>query len=309
MTIEFLLQLDVTQLETELGICQTLAITLTEQKNLIEPYILSELKSIIPEDLDFNQGVILYGANPNWLYGYLVKYCRNAPWIACYDVRTQKAVVVKSNIQTLAVGDTISVIFNRTPGIAILIGGPPDSGKSVFSYALRRSLLEKDKKLKVFIQRANWDGEGNWVLEMSDRQVATRLKEDNTRRVHKLGKEMMKSYFGYHAQAIKNIRDVMDIVLVDVGGMVQDEKEPILEQCSHYVIISRCQEKVGEWHDFCRGLKPAIVIHSVLEEKLVRLENEDYLEVVAGRWITGETVRVGDIIVEKVLSCCRGVGE
>ncbi|NEQ36897.1 MAG: CRISPR-associated protein Csx3 [Okeania sp. SIO3I5] len=309
MTREFPLQLDVIQLETELGSCQTLAITFTQPQDLIKPIILSQLKSIIPEDLDFNQGVILYGASPNWLYGYLVKCCRNAPWIACYDVRTQKAVVVKSNFQTLAVGDTISVIFNRTPGMAILIGGPPDSGKSVFSYALRRSLFEKDKKLKVFIQRANWDGEGNWVEEMSDRQVAKRLKDDNTVPVHKLGKEMMNSYFGYHAKAIKNIRDVMDIVLVDIGGMVQEEKKPILEQCSHYVIISRCQEEVGKWHDFCRGLNPAIVIHSVLEEKLVRLENEDYLEVVAGRWITGETVRVPDIIVEKVLSCCRGVRE
>jgi len=308
MTIEFPLQLDVIQLETELGSCQTLAITFTQPQDLIEPSILSELKSIIPEDLDFNQGVILYGASPNWLYGYLVECCRNAPWIACYDVRTQKAVVVKSNIQTLAVGDTISIIFNRTPGIAILIGGPPDSGKSVFSYALRRSLFEKDKKLKVFIQRANWDGEGNWVQEMSDREIAEELKEANTRRIHLLEnrEQMMKNYFGYHAKAIKNIRDVMDIVLVDVGGMAQEEKEPILEQCSHYVIISHSQERVGEWHDFCRSLNPAIVIHSVLEEKLVRLENEDYLEVVAGRWITGETVRVPDIIVEKVLSCCRG---
>ncbi|NEP77565.1 MAG: hypothetical protein F6K17_33750 [Okeania sp. SIO3C4] len=49
-----------------------------------------------------------------------------------------------------------------------------------------------------------------------------------------------------------------------------------------------------------------VVIHSVLEEKLVRLENEDYLEVVAGRWITGETVRVPDIIVERVLGFCGG---
>ncbi|MDY7006105.1 MAG: CRISPR-associated protein Csx3 [Cyanobacteriota bacterium] len=306
MTREFPLQLDVIKLETELGICQTLAITLTEPRELIKTSILPELKSKIPQDLDFNQGVILYGMSPIWLYGCLVKCCGNAPWIACYDVRTQKAVVVKSNIQILAVGDTISIIFNRTPGMAILIGGPPDSGKSVFSYALRCSLLEKDKSLKVFIHRANWDGEGNWVLEMSDRDTATKLKEANTRRVHKLGKKMMNNYFDYHAKAIKNIRDVMDIVLVDVGGMVQDEKKPILEQCTHYIIISRYEEEVGIWHDFCGGLKPAVVIHSVWEEKLLKLENEDYLEVVAGRWITGETVRVPDIIVERVLSFFRG---
>ncbi|NET15773.1 MAG: CRISPR-associated protein Csx3 [Okeania sp. SIO1H6] len=224
------MQLDVIQLQTELGICQTLTITLTEPRDLIKPSILSDLKSKIPQDLDLNQGVILYGISPIWLYGCLIECCRNAPWIACYDVWTQKAVVVKSNVQKLAVGDTISIIFNRTPGMAILIGGPPDSGKTVFSYALSRSLLEKDKSLKVFIHRANWDGEGNWVLEMSDRQVATQLKKENTCPVHELGKEMMKNYFGYHAKAIKNIRDVMDIVLVDVGGKVQDEKKPILEQ-------------------------------------------------------------------------------
>ncbi|NEP77566.1 MAG: CRISPR-associated protein Csx3 [Okeania sp. SIO3B3] len=255
MTLEFPLQLDVIQLQTELGICQTLAITLTEPRELIKTTILSDLKSKIPQDLDFNQGVILYGMSPIWLYGCLVECCGNAPWIACYDVRSQKAVVVKSNIQTLAVGDTISIIFNRTPGIAILIGGPPDSGKSVFSYALRRSLLEKDKNLKVFIHRANWDGEGNWALEMSDRDTATQLKEVNTRRIHLLenGEKLMKSYFAFHGGAIENIRNVMDIVLVDVGGKVQPEKFPILEQCSHYIIISRCQEEVGKWHDFCRG--------------------------------------------------------
>ena len=305
MTREFPLQLDVIKLKTELGICQTLAITLTEPKDLIKPIILSELKPKIPKDLDLSQGVILYGMSPIWLYGFLVEYCRNAPWIACYDVRNKIAVVVKSNTSKLAVGDRIAILVNRIPGIAILIGGPPDSGKSVFSYALRRSLLEKDKNLKVFIQRANWDGEGNWVLEMSDRQKATQLKEANTSRLNLLenSEDLMKKYFDYHAKAIENIRDVMDIVLVDVGGKIQPEKYPILQKCSHYIIISRFQEEVGKWHDFCRSLKPAIVIHSVLEEKLVRWKNEDYLEVVAGRWITGETVSVPDIIVEKVLEC------
>lgn len=302
MMREFPLQFDIIQLQTELGICQTLAITLTEPKDLIEPIILSELKPKIPKDLDLNQGVILYGVSPNWLYGYLVEYCKNAPWIACYNVR-DKVVVIKSNIEKLSVGDKIDIISNDTPGMAILIGRPADSGKSVFSYALRRSLLEKNKNLKVFIHRANWDGEGNWALEMSDRQKATQLKEANTHRLNLLenSEELMKKYFDCHAKAIENIRDVMDIVLVDVGGKIQPEKYPILQQCSHYIIISRFQEEVGKWHDFCRTLKPAIVIHSVLEEKLVRLENEDYLEVVAGRWITGETVSVPDIIVEKVL--------
>ncbi|MGD1713111.1 hypothetical protein [Dapis sp. BLCC M172] len=198
-------------------------------------------------------------------------------------------------------------MFNRTPGIAILIGGPPNSGKSVFSYALRRSLFEKDKNLKVFTQRANWDGEGNWALEMSDRQKAKDLKDTYTRKIHQLenSEKLMNDYFKYHAQAIKNIRDVMDIVLVDVGGKVQPEKHPILEQCSHYIIISSSEKEVGKWHDFCRGLKPAVVIHSVLEKKLFKLENnKDYLEVIAGPWITGETFSVPDVIVEKVLSCC-----
>lgn len=306
MTSEFPLQLDAIKLETKLGTCQTLAITLTEPKDLIQPAILSELKSRIPEELDLNQGVILYGMAPIWLYGYLVEHCYHAPWIACYDVRTKIAVVVKSNVQTLAAGDKISIIFNRNPGIAILIGGPPDSGKSVLSYALRRSLVEKDKSLKVFIHRANWDGEGNWEIEMSDRQTAKKLKEANTRRLHLLenGEYLMNNYFGYHAQTIENIRNVMDIVLVDVGGKIQPEKYPILQQCSHYIIISSLEDLVEEWHDFFRGLQPSVVIHSVLDKKLVKLENgKDYLEVIAGPWITGETISVPDIISDKVLDC------
>ena len=192
--------------------------------------------------------------------------------------------------------------------MAILIGGPPDSGKSVLCYALRRSLLEKDQKLKVFIQRANWDGEGNWALEMSDRQTAQQLKEANTRRIHLLenSQKLMNDYFTYHAKAIKNIQGVMDIVLVDMGGKIQPEKYPILQQCSHYIIISSSEEAVELWHKFFRDLQPSVFIHSVLDKKLIKLENnKDYLEVIAGPWMTGETISVPEIIVEKVLEICQ----
>jgi hypothetical protein len=66
-------------------------------------------------------------------------------------------------------------------------------------------------------------------------------------------------------QDIKNL----ELVIVDVGGMVQPEKLPILEACTHYLIISSKPEAVGAWHEFChdRGnLMPVAVIHSSLAE-------------------------------------------
>ena len=47
---------------------------------------------------------------------------------------------------------------------ALMIAGPPDSGKSVFSHALFQALLTDNPD--IYLQRAHWDGEGNYLLEL-----------------------------------------------------------------------------------------------------------------------------------------------
>ncbi|MGF1493244.1 MAG: hypothetical protein ACFBSC_12480 [Microcoleaceae cyanobacterium] len=62
-------------------------------------------------------------------------------------------------------------------------------------------------------------------------------KEIHTRRLHELpnGDLEVAKYFARQAAWVRNIRAVKDVVLVDVGGMVQTEKLPVTGECSHYI--------------------------------------------------------------------------
>ncbi|MGB3401206.1 MAG: CRISPR-associated protein Csx3 [Microcoleaceae cyanobacterium] len=297
---KFPVEFHVTESSTPDGNYQTLK--MSEPRELIQPSTLEELE--LPSELDLDREIILYNIKPSWLCSHLTILCKTAPWVAYYDINIKKGIVVYSRVSTFEIGDTIPINTNRNPGTAILIGGPPESGKSVLSYALFQALRDQKYNLNVFLKSANWDGEGKWMFEMIQGAIADQLKERNTRRLHEEenGNELMIKFFHDQANGVKNIKDVMDAVLVDVGGKVQEHKLPVLQQCSHYIIISREREKVIEWQNFFgQSLKPLIVIHSVLEERLEILQTDPFLEVVAGPWITGKTVRVPDVILAHIL--------
>ena len=292
-------QLEVTELRTLEGNYQTLAINLLKPGELIEPKVLAELE--LPSELDLSREVILFGQAPIWLYSYLVNRCHEAPWVGCYDARKKLAVVVQSRVSEKAAGDELLASPNPTLCPAIFIGGPPDSGKSVLSNALRLSLMQKLQK-RVFLHRANWDGDGNWKHESSNRELVKKLALENENRLHEKAKELLPKYFIDQAQAVRNLRELVDLVLVDVGGQVQSEKAPLVPSCTHYIIISRDCEAIAQWHDFCRPtLKPLAVIHSVLDHREEILQTQPVLEMVAGRWQEGERSSVPDELLQEVL--------
>ncbi|MGB3402262.1 MAG: CRISPR-associated ring nuclease Crn3/Csx3 [Microcoleaceae cyanobacterium] len=304
-TAKFPIEFNVIELATPYGNYQTLKIIL-EPQVLIKPSILEQLE--FPLELDLNREVILSGSSPIWLYGYLVNRCKTASWVACHDINTNRVIVVQSRVKAHQVGDMMVINSDKPPGTAILIGGPPDSGKSVLSYALSQALRDQKYNLNVFLKRANWDGEGNWVVEMGDKSTAKQLKERNTYRLHQQenGEQLMSDFFQQQANNVKNIQDMKDAVLVDIGGKVQEHKLPILKQCSHYIIISSNSEKIQEWHNFFgQSLQPLAVIHSVLEDRLEIIKTDPFLEVIAGPWITGETVRFPDIILNRILQVIK----
>jgi len=292
-------QLEVTELRTLEGNYQTLAINLLKPGELIEPKVLAELE--LPSELDLSREVILFGQAPIWLYSYLVNRCHKAPWVSCYDARKKLAVVVQSRVSEKAAGDELLASPNPTLCPAIFIGGPPDSGKSVLSNALRLSLMQKLQK-RVFLHRANWDGDGNWKHESSNRELVKKLALENENRLHEKAKELLPKYFIDQAQAVRNLRELVDLVLVDVGGRVQSEKAPLVPSCTHYIIISRDCEAIAQWHDFCRPtLKPLAVIHSVLEQQEEILQTQPVLEMMAGPWQEGERSSVPDKLLQEVL--------
>jgi CRISPR-associated protein Csx3 len=257
----------------------------------------------LPPELDLNREVILYGQVPTWVYGALVVRCESVPWIGCFAIQEKEAVVIQSRVPERSPGDVVSIALNRPLAPVILIGGPPNSGKSVLSNALRQSLIRHSGGKQVYLLRANWDGEGNWSHESVDQALMKRLIREHERRIHEHpdAADLLPAYFNSYARATANVRQVVDGVLVDVGGKTQPEKLPILNHCTHYVIISRDPEQVQGWHEFCQPkLRPLAVVHSVREERLEIVQSEPWLEIVAGPWDAGETLRVPDCLLEKV---------
>lgn len=284
---------------------QQITIELVSRDRIITPSALFGLP--LPSGIDPSKGVIISGRAPVWLYAYLIHECHPTLWVACFDPRLG-AVVTSTHTTQLAIGSLIPLealnlpIPNIQPvqahnesGPGLLIVGPPDSGKSVLSHQLFSTMI-KDYP-NIYLQRAQWDGEGNWILELSE--TATKLEREAFKQHNKGG--LTERFFPYQEQAILNLRHQKSLVIVDAGGMVQPEKKSILDACTHYLIISSKREEIEPWHQFCKregGLQPVAVVHSVLEERLEVLKREPFLEIVCGPWITGETQGIPKVLRE-----------
>ena len=55
----------------------------------------------------------------------------------------------------------------------------------------------------------------------------------------------MPKYFQDQAETVQNLRKVQDLILVDVGGVPQPEKHPVIAACSHYLIIGRDPDTIA----------------------------------------------------------------
>ncbi|MCT7979361.1 CRISPR-associated ring nuclease Crn3/Csx3 [Laspinema olomoucense] len=261
----------------------------------IEPELLGSLT--LPRELDFSKGIILWGAAPIWLTSHLVQRCDSAPWVGCYDLQLGSVVVVASRIPELAAAESFRLVPSRPPGPALFIGGPPNSGKSVLSYALVRGLRGANPNRRIHLHRAQWDGEGNWAIEAKDRALV-----DSLRQQHKAG--WSERFFQHHAEAVGHIREAMDLVLVDFGGKPKPRDVMVLHRCTHYLIITSDPEALAQWHDFCQvqgKLTPVAVIHSVLEDRVEVLQTEPFLEIIAGPWMRGESARIPDALLSAVM--------
>ncbi|MEC4807251.1 MAG: CRISPR-associated ring nuclease Crn3/Csx3 [Jaaginema sp. PMC 1079.18] len=279
---------------------QTLEIRLL--KPIIGVETLTNIK--LPPNLNQQQGLVLYGQAPVWLYARLIDQLRDFPWLACFNIDLNEAVIIHSRVSQWQPGDCIpiaSISYKKNPGIAILIGGPPSSGKSTLSNRLRQILKAKYFERLTHLHRANWDGEGNHTFENPDSILAKLLAEINKRKIHQLpnAAELVPQYFQYHAQAVNNIRSVADIALIDVGGVPDKVKRPVVEQCTHSIIISRFSEKIADWQELFGSLEPLAVIHSVQETCCDLNQTQPFLEMTANPWVKG--CAISTVIIERIL--------
>ena len=278
---------------------QILSIALTSQDRLMTPEDLRSLS--LPPGLDTTGGVVISGRAPIWLYAHLVHELHPTAWVATYDPRLG-AVVVVTHSRLVQAGQVIPLSFSQgrpRMGPALLVVGPPNSGKSVLSHALFNALLPDFPDL--FLQRAQWDGEGNWTLELPD----TATEDD--REAFKLAYkgDLTDEFYPYQAQAILQLRRQKALVIVDVGGRVQPEKQPVLEACSHYIIISSRLDEIKKWHEFCRdrgNLRCVAVMASTLDRIETIHRREPFLEMTCGPWIAGASEGVPEVLLEAVRS-------
>ncbi|MEM8806717.1 MAG: CRISPR-associated ring nuclease Crn3/Csx3 [Cyanobacteria bacterium P01_G01_bin.38] len=296
--------LTLTHHETTQGLAyQQIMIALMSRDRIIAPQDLAHLR--LPTGLDPRKGVVISGRAPMWLYAYLVHECHPTVWVACYDPRLG-AVVTTTHSKLVSVGQVIPLdelnlgipsIQPNKMGPALLIVGPPDSGKSVLSHQLFGALIKDHPD--IYLQRAHWDGEGNWILELPEDATET------DREAFKLANKgtLTERFFPYQGQAIINLRQQKALVIVDAGGMVQPEKRSILEACTHYLIISSKPEEINPWHEFCRkqeNLMPIATIHSTLEYTNKILRCEPFLALRCGPWVQGQTKAIPNLLLERI---------
>lgn len=137
---------------------------------------------------------------------------------------------------------------------AILIGGPPHSGKSTLTYRLRQALLRRG--VSHYALRASPDGEGNWCNE-APRSVVAELRA----RAKDRWSESLAAYLS---------RDVANRhlpLLVDAGGVPSPETAMIAAQCTHAILIAADPAALAPWRELVEthGLALLADLRSVLE--------------------------------------------
>jgi CRISPR-associated protein Csx3 len=117
---------------------------------------------------------------------------------------------------------------------AVLIGGPPNSGKSVLSYSLAKAL--RQRRIDHYLYRACPDGEGDWFQEGPEevaKEIRLRVKGSWTR--------------AYAEMAYRQIERRPFPWLVDSGGLPGPLNEPIFRACTHAILLTPSDEAHTFW--------------------------------------------------------------
>jgi CRISPR-associated protein Csx3 len=141
---------------------------------------------------------------------------------------------------------------------AILVGGPPHSGKSVLVYSLTQHLRRQG--IEHYVVRACPDGEGDWSNETPPETV--RLIRQKGRFTAEFV-ELIAADLGRRHLPL----------LVDAGGRPQEEQEVIFAQCTHAILIAVDEEGIRQW----RAIAARNGLH-VIAELISRLEGEPAIQ-------------------------------
>ncbi len=119
---------------------------------------------------------------------------------------------------------------------AILIGGPPHSGKSTLTYRLRQALLRHG--IIHYALRASPDGEGNWYNEAPHSVVAELRARAKDRWSEDLATYLSRDVANRHLP-----------LLVDAGSVPSPETAMIAAQCTHAILLAADPTDLAPWRE------------------------------------------------------------
>jgi len=141
---------------------------------------------------------------------------------------------------------------------AVLIGGPPDVGKSVLTCNLTQALRERG--VQHYVLRACPDGEGDWTY-LADQQFVRTLVVPR-----KWTQEFV-------TRVCRDLERRHLPLLVDAGGRPTPWQEAIFDHCTHAILLTRDEPSRTAWLDLVarHGLQLLADLRSELRgtEKLV----------------------------------------
>lgn len=134
---------------------------------------------------------------------------------------------------------------------AVVIGGPPHSGKSVLTYLLTQQL--RDWKVEHYVLRACPDGEGDWSQE---------APPDTVRLLRQKGQFSDR----FIDRVCRGLAQRHLPLLVDVGGSPTPDQERILDFCTHAILLAPDAEGLAIWRARAErhGLAIIAELHSTL---------------------------------------------
>ena len=115
---------------------------------------------------------------------------------------------------------------------AVLIGGPPNTGKSVLTYNLTQALRERG--VQHYVLRAAPDGEGDWTSEAKQSIVRTIL----------IPRTWTLAFVDHVCESLAHRPFPL---IVDVGGRPTAWQEAIFDYCTHAVLLTPDESAHATW--------------------------------------------------------------